>query len=96
MNRRGFFGLVLGAIAAPFVPRPPAIDVGLGEPWWVAWRYALPPEFVGAWRGGGKTATLMDYAARLDPDERVDTIIAMLNETNELLDDVRWTRTAPR
>src|SRR5690606_10850438 len=34
--------------------------------------------------------TLLDLAKRSDPDGRIATIVEMLNETNEILDDMTW------
>lgn len=34
--------------------------------------------------------TLMDVAKRLDPDGKVDTIVEILSETNEVLEDMVW------
>lgn len=34
--------------------------------------------------------TLLDLAKRSDPDGRIATIVEMLNETNEILDDMSW------
>lgn len=34
--------------------------------------------------------TLLDLAKRSDPDGRIATIVEMLNETNEVLDDMTW------
>ena len=34
--------------------------------------------------------TLMDVAKRLDPDGKVDQIVEILNQTNEVLDDAVW------
>lgn len=34
--------------------------------------------------------TLNDWAKRLDPDGKVATIVELLSQTNELLDDMRW------
>ncbi len=34
--------------------------------------------------------TLMDLAKRSDPDGRIATIVEILNETNEVLDDMTW------
>ena len=34
--------------------------------------------------------TLMDVAKRLDPDGKIDTIVEILAETNEILDDMVW------
>lgn len=34
--------------------------------------------------------TLLDLAKRLDPDGKIATIIELLNETNEILDDMSW------
>lgn len=35
--------------------------------------------------------TLADHAKRLDPNGKVDTIVEILNQTNEVLDDMVWT-----
>jgi len=34
--------------------------------------------------------TLLDLAKRLDPDNKIATIVEILNETNEVLDDMSW------
>jgi hypothetical protein len=34
--------------------------------------------------------TLLDMAKRLDPDGKIATIVEILNETNEVLDDMAW------
>jgi hypothetical protein len=34
--------------------------------------------------------TLMDVAKRLDPDGKIDTIVEILAETNEILEDMVW------
>lgn len=34
--------------------------------------------------------TLLDLTKRLDPDGKVDTIVEMLSQTNEILDDMVW------
>lgn len=34
--------------------------------------------------------TLLDLAKRMDPGGKIDTIVEMLNETNEVLDDMVW------
>lgn len=34
--------------------------------------------------------TLLDLAKRMDPDKKIATIIEILNETNEILDDMVW------
>jgi hypothetical protein len=35
--------------------------------------------------------TLLDLAKRSDPDGKISTIVEILNETNEVLDDMTWT-----
>lgn len=39
---------------------------------------------------GTTNPTLLDLAKRSDPDNRIATIIEILNETNEILDDMSW------
>ena len=34
--------------------------------------------------------TLAEWARRLDPQGRIDKIVEMMNETNEILDDMVW------
>src|SRR5690242_2608303 len=34
--------------------------------------------------------TLLDLANRMDPDGKIPTIIEILNETNEVLEDMTW------
>ena len=34
--------------------------------------------------------TLLDLARRTDPDNKIATIVEILNETNEILDDMVW------
>ena len=38
----------------------------------------------------GTKLTLADWAKRIDPGGKVDKIVEMLNETNEILDDMVW------
>jgi hypothetical protein len=40
--------------------------------------------------GGSTILTLSDWAKRLDPDGKVDKIVEILNQTNEVLDDMLW------
>jgi hypothetical protein len=40
--------------------------------------------------GGSTILTLSDWAKRLDPDGKVDKIVEILNETNEVLEDMLW------
>ncbi len=37
-----------------------------------------------------RTLTLSDWAKRLDPDGQVPAIVEFLDQTNELLADMRW------
>lgn len=37
-----------------------------------------------------QSATLIEWAKRLDPDGKVPMIVEMLNQTNEVLDDMQW------
>ena len=39
---------------------------------------------------GSTAATLSDWARRVDPDGKVAKIVEILNETNEVLDDMKW------
>lgn len=39
---------------------------------------------------GANVATLADIAKRLDPDGKIPTIVEMLSQTNEMLDDMLW------
>lgn len=39
---------------------------------------------------GNTVLTLADWAKRLDPDGKVPTIVEMLSQTNEMLDDMLW------
>jgi hypothetical protein len=39
---------------------------------------------------GTGNLTLLDWAKRLDPDGKVPTIVELLNQTNEVLDDMQW------
>ena len=39
---------------------------------------------------GSNVLTLADWAKRLDPDGRVPTVVEMLSQTNEVLDDMLW------
>lgn len=38
----------------------------------------------------GSALTLLDWAKRLDPNGKVPTIVELLNQTNEILDDMLW------
>lgn len=38
----------------------------------------------------GRNPTLLDVAKRTDPDGRIATIVEILSETNEILDDMSW------
>ena len=39
---------------------------------------------------GTNVATLYDWARRLDPNGNIDTVVNLLAETNEVLDDMQW------
>ena len=39
---------------------------------------------------GTNVSTLADVASRMDPDGTIPTIVELLNETNEILDDMMW------
>ena len=39
---------------------------------------------------GETVLTLADWAKRLDPDGRVETVVEMLSQTNEILADMLW------
>lgn len=39
---------------------------------------------------GSNVLTLADWAKRVDPDGRVPTVVEMLSQTNEILDDMLW------
>ncbi len=39
---------------------------------------------------GNVPVTLSEWAKRLDPDGKIATIVEILNETNEILDDMAW------
>jgi len=54
----------------------------------LAWKIGLFVAF-GAALGTGNL-TLLDWAKRLDPDGKVPTIVELLNQTNEVLDDMQW------
>ena len=41
--------------------------------------------------GASPYATLADFAKRSDPDGKIDTIVELLNQTNEVLDDMIFT-----
>ena len=34
--------------------------------------------------------TLLDFKARLDPDDKVAQVVEMLHQTNEIIDDAVW------
>lgn len=46
--------------------------------------------WMGTVLGGGGVVTLSDWAKRLDPDGKVATIIEMLGQQNEVLEDLMW------
>lgn len=39
---------------------------------------------------GSNVLTLADWAKRLDPDGKVPTIVELLSQTNEMLEDIEW------
>jgi len=61
----------------------PSVDAWLVDVDW------FPLFVIGATLGTG-ALTLADWAKRLDPDGKVPTIVELLAQTNELLDDMRW------
>lgn len=50
---------------------------------------SLLPTLMGA-TVGANVVTLADWAKRLGPDNRIATIIEMLGQTNQVLDDMTW------
>lgn len=82
MKRRQFLGMfgagVAGLAAAPVV-------APLGESlWFVAWTESTVERLAPA------SVTLTDWARRMDPNGKVPAIVALLEQTNELLSDIDW------
>lgn len=48
------------------------------------------PYLMGITVGGGSVVTLADWAKRMDPDGKVATIIELLGQQNEILEDLMW------
>lgn len=81
-------GLVLAMVLATDTLTAATLSAALpdtGPPAWLLFSVGI----IGATLATG-ALTLLDWAKRLDPDGKVPTIVELLGQTNELLDDMRW------